>query len=268
MGGGIKAWRQAGSRLWFALYCKHTLPHTHSTPAHARKHTQTRGDAFLRCGTRAILRPSYGERCRKVSRGGGYIGRMVPLGLLGCQNAPRYATNVGGKQHAWIFKLFTLLQWGGGGGQGHLKVRPHIRTYISLMMSSANSHSWMGARAEVQMKMQRWETECEENPRSKDLGHLSKGSFSTEGSFAKEWRGERFIVGQKGGKAGCLVGNKVPALKCDAALRPESDPLRAPGCQECSQLGSGAREKIKHTLCDHRTVYRGACVCVSVCLCI
>lgn len=75
------------------------------------------------------------------------------------------------------------------------------------------------------MKMQRWETKCEENPRSKDLDHLSKRSFSTAGSFAKERRGKWFIVGQKGGKAGCLVGNKVPALKCDAALSPKSNPL-------------------------------------------
>lgn len=97
------------------------------------------------------------------------------------------------------------------------------------------------------MKMQRWETECEENPPSKDPDHLSKRSFSTEGSFVKERRGEWFIVGQKGWKAGCLVANKVPALKCDAVLSPESDPLWASGCQECSQLGSGAREKIKHT---------------------
>lgn len=126
-------------------------------------------------------------------------------------------------------------------------------------MSSANSHSWMGARAEVQMKMQRWETECEENPPSKDPDHLSKRSFSTEGSFAKERRGEWFIVGQKGRKAGCLVANKVPALKCDAVLSPESDLLWASGCQECSQLGSGAREKIKHTQCDR------VCLCIWVC---
>lgn len=104
------------------------------------------------------------------------------------------------------------------------------------------------------MKMQRWETECEENPPSKDPDHLSKRSFSTEGSFAKERRGECFIVGQKGRKAGCLVANKVPALKCDAVLSPESDLLWASGCQECSQLGSGAREKIKHTQCDCRVV--------------
>lgn len=39
----------------------------------------------------------------------------------------------------------------------------------------------------------------------------------------------------------------MPALKCDTVLSPELDPLWASGCQECSQLGSGAREKIKHT---------------------
>lgn len=36
MGRGIKAWRH----LLFTLYCKHTLPHTHHTPAYAGKHTQ------------------------------------------------------------------------------------------------------------------------------------------------------------------------------------------------------------------------------------
>lgn len=40
----------------------------------------------------------------------------------------------------------------------------------------------------------------------------------------------------------------MPALKCDTAFSTEFDPLWASGCQECSQLGSGASEKIKHTL--------------------
>lgn len=117
------------------------------------------------------------------------------------------------------------------------------------------------------MKTQRWETGCEENLRSKDLDPLSKRSFSTEGSFAKERRAEWFIVGQKGGKAGCLVGNKVPALGCDAVLSPQFNPLWASGCQECSPLGRGAREKIKHTHCDRRAVYRSVCLWVGVCEC-
>lgn len=60
----------------------------------------------------------------------------------------------------------------------------------------------------------------------------------------------------------------MPTLKCDTALNPELDPLWASGCQECFQLGSGAREKIKHspwrTAVTAKAVYNVVSLCVHM----
>lgn len=196
MGEGSKR-RQAGSHLQFTLYCKHTLPRTHNTPAYAGEHTERsaggqRRDAVQRQAanwqpgrllrhsgrTRVMVRARSSEpgRVNAGASAGGTTSRVVnapqgsheqmcPKPLKKRLNILIISSDARKKRRKHTAER----------EEGHLKVRPHIRTYISSIMSSANSHSWMGTRAEIQMKTQRWETECEENPRSKGLDIPQRG---------------------------------------------------------------------------------------------